>query len=39
MKKILVVLLALVLALSAFGAFAEEKTEYNIGVLDRKSVV
>ena len=33
MKKILVVLLALVLALSAFGAFAEEKTEYNIGVL------
>lgn len=33
MKKILVVLLALVLAMSAFAAFAEEKTEYNIGVL------
>lgn len=33
MKKILVVLLALVLALSAFGAFAEAKSEYNIGVL------
>ena len=33
MKKILVVLLSLVLALSAFGAFAEAKSEYNIGVL------
>ena len=33
MKKILVVLLALVLVLSAFGAFAEAKSEYNIGVL------
>ena len=33
MKKLLVVLLSLVLALSAFGAFAEAKSEYNIGVL------
>ena len=33
MKKILVVLLALVLAFSAVAALAEAKTEYNIGVL------
>ena len=33
MKKILVVLLALVLAMSTFSAFAAEKTEYNIGIL------
>lgn len=33
MKKILVVLLALVLALSAFSAFAEEVKEYDIRVL------
>lgn len=33
MKKILVVLLALVLAFSAVAALAEAKSEYNIGVL------
>ncbi len=33
MKKILVVLLALVLAMSAFAAFAEEDTVYDISVL------
>ena len=33
MKKILVVLLALVLAMSAFAAFAEEKTEFDVRVL------
>ena len=33
MKKILVVLLALVLALSAVGAFAEEVKEYDIRAL------
>ena len=33
MKKILVVLLALVLAMSAFTAFAEEKTEFDVRVL------
>lgn len=33
MKKILVVLLALVMALSCMTAMAEAKTEYNIGVL------
>ena len=31
MKKILVVLLALVLAFSAVAALAEAKSEYNIG--------
>ena len=33
MKKILVLVLALVLALSCFTAMAEMKDEYNIGVL------
>ena len=33
MKKVLVVLLALVMALGMFSAFAEEKTDYDIRVL------
>ena len=33
MKKVLVLMLALVLALSCFTAMAEMKDEYNIGVL------